>query len=46
MLIYGALPALLMALGALFLFRFPITKARHDEVRYELDALAKQSQSE
>ena len=46
MLIYGALPALLMALGALFLFRLPITKARHDEVRYKLDALAKQSRSE
>ena len=46
MLIYGALPALLMALGALFLVRFPITKARHDEVRYKLDALAKQSRSE
>ena len=46
MLIYGALPALLMALGALFLFRFPITKARHDEVRSKLDALAKQSRSE
>ena len=46
MLIYGVLPALLMALGALFLFRFPITKARHDEVRSELDALAKQSRSE
>ena len=42
MMIYGALPAVLMALGALFLFRFPITKARHDEVRAELDALAKQ----
>jgi GPH family glycoside/pentoside/hexuronide:cation symporter len=42
MMIYGALPAVLMAFGALFLFRFPITKARHDEVRAELDALAEQ----
>lgn len=38
MLIYGVLPALLMAGGALFLVRFPITRRRHAEVRAALDA--------
>jgi Na+/melibiose symporter-like transporter len=35
---YGALPAFLMALGVLFLRRFPITRERHAEVRAALDA--------
>jgi len=38
MLIYGAVPALLMGIGALFLRHFPITRERHAEVRAELDA--------
>ncbi len=38
MVIYGIVPALMMAGGALFLHRFPITRERHDEVRAELDA--------
>ncbi len=38
MMVYGAIPALLMGLGALFLRRFPITRERHDEVRAELEA--------
>ncbi len=38
MAIYGVLPALLMALGALFLRNFPITRERHAEVRAALDA--------
>ena len=37
MAIYGAVPALLMGLGALFLRRFPITRERHAEVRAALD---------
>ena len=40
MAIYGGLPALFMAIGALFLFDFPITRERHAAVRDELDALA------
>lgn len=36
MVIYGALPALLMTLGALFLRRFPITRERHAEIRAAL----------
>jgi Na+/melibiose symporter-like transporter len=39
MAIYGAVPAILMTLGALFLWRFPITRERHAEVRAALDAL-------
>jgi Na+/melibiose symporter-like transporter len=39
MAIYGGLPALFMAIGALFLFDFPITRERHAAVRDELDAL-------
>lgn len=35
--IYGAVPALLMAIGAFFLFRFPITRERHALVREALD---------
>jgi Na+/melibiose symporter-like transporter len=38
MAIYGAVPALLMGLGALFLRHFPITRERHAEVRAEIDA--------
>lgn len=38
MAIYGGVPALLMALGALFLRRFPITRERHAEIRAELEA--------
>ena len=38
MLIYGAVPALMMAAGVLFLRRFPITRERHAEVRAALDA--------
>ena len=38
MLIYGLLPALMMAAGVLFLRGFPITRERHDEVRAALEA--------
>ena len=38
MTIYGLVPALMMAAGALFLYRFPITRERHDEVRAALEA--------
>ncbi len=38
MAIYGGLPALLMAIGALFLRGFPIDRARHAEVRAALRA--------
>ena len=38
MTIYGLVPALMMATGALFLYRFPITRERHDEVRAALEA--------
>ena len=37
MVIYGGVPALLMAAGALFLRGFPITRERHAEVRATLD---------
>jgi Na+/melibiose symporter-like transporter len=40
MLIYGCVPALMMAAGTLFLYRFPITRERHAEVRAALDARA------
>lgn len=43
MAIYGAVPAILMALGALFLRRFPITRERHAEVRARLSARAAES---
>jgi hypothetical protein len=33
MIIYGCVPALTMAAGALFLIRFPMTKQRHAEAR-------------
>ena len=36
MAIYGALPALLMGIGALFLRGFPVTRERHAAVRAEL----------
>lgn len=36
MLIYGCVPAVMMASGALFLRRFPITRERHAEVRAAL----------
>jgi GPH family glycoside/pentoside/hexuronide:cation symporter len=36
MLVYGAVPALLMGIGAIFLRNFPITRARHAQVRAEL----------
>jgi len=35
--VYGAVPALLMGLGALMLWRFPITRERHAEVRALLE---------
>ena len=38
MTIFGLVPALMMAAGALFLYRFPITRERHDEVRAALEA--------
>jgi Na+/melibiose symporter-like transporter len=38
MAIYGGVPAILMALGALFLRRFPITRESHAAVRAELEA--------
>jgi len=38
MVIYGLLPASMMAAGALFLRRFPITRERHAEVRAALEA--------
>ena len=38
MAIYGGVPAILMAVGALFLRHFPITRERHDEVRIALEA--------
>ncbi|MDA0330252.1 MAG: MFS transporter [Gemmatimonadetes bacterium] len=34
--VYGGVPALLMGIGALFLYGFPITRERHAEVRAEL----------
>jgi Na+/melibiose symporter-like transporter len=40
MLIYGLLPAVMMAAGAAFLYRFPITRERHAQVRAALDARA------
>lgn len=40
MAIYGAVPAILMGVGALFLRRFPITRQRHAEVRAKLAAVA------
>ena len=36
--VYGGVPAVLMGLGALFLFRFPITRERHALVRAEIEA--------
>jgi len=36
MAIYGGVPAILMSIGALFLWRFPITRERHAEVRAAL----------
>ena len=38
MVIYGYVPALMMAAGVLFLRRFPITRERHAEVRAALQA--------
>ena len=38
--VYGGVPGLLMGLGALFLYRFPLTRERHAEVRAALDSLA------
>ena len=38
MAIYGGVPALLMFVGALFLRDFPITRARHAEVRARIEA--------
>ena len=37
MAIYGGVPAVLMGLGALFLWGFPITRERHAEVRAALE---------
>ncbi|MEM7410932.1 MAG: MFS transporter [Myxococcota bacterium] len=36
--IYGGVPAVMMAVGALFLVGFPITRERHAEVRARLEA--------
>ena len=36
--IYGGVPALLMAAGSAFLWRFPITRERHAEVRAQLES--------
>ena len=41
MAVYGGIPAILMGVGALFLRRFPITRAHHAAVRAELDARAR-----
>lgn len=41
MAIYGGIPAALMALGALVLRGFPITRERHADVRARLDARAR-----
>ena len=38
MLVYGFFPAAMMAIGALFLRGFPITRERHAQVRRELAA--------
>ena len=38
MLVYSLVPAAMMAAGALFLYRFPITRERHDEVRAAIEA--------
>jgi Na+/melibiose symporter-like transporter len=38
MAVYGAVPALLMGIGALFLRGFPITRERHAQVRAEIEA--------
>jgi Na+/melibiose symporter-like transporter len=46
MLIYGAVPATLMALGTLFLRDFPITRERHAEIRAVLDARGSRSTSD
>jgi Na+/melibiose symporter-like transporter len=35
--IYGLVPALMMAAGVLFLYRFPVTRERHAEVRAALE---------
>jgi len=40
MLIYGGLPAVMMTAGALFLWRFPIDRARHAEVRARIETRA------
>lgn len=36
--VYGWMPALLMAIGAPFLWHFPITKQRQEEMRAEIEA--------
>jgi Na+/melibiose symporter-like transporter len=38
MVVYGLVPAAMMAAGALFLLRFPIDRARHDQIRAALEA--------
>ena len=38
MFVYGCVPALLMAAGVAFLYRFPITREGHAEVRAALEA--------
>jgi Na+/melibiose symporter-like transporter len=38
MAVYGGVPALLMAAGALFLRGFPVTRERHAQVRARLEA--------
>lgn len=40
MAIYGGVPAVLMGIGVLFLLGFPVTRARHAEVRAKLDAIS------
>jgi Na+/melibiose symporter-like transporter len=41
MMIYGGVPAVLMAAGALFLRGFPITRDRHAQVRAALESRRK-----
>ncbi len=36
--VYGGVPAVMMAVGVLFLRNFPITRERHAEVRAALES--------
>jgi Na+/melibiose symporter-like transporter len=42
MVVYGAVPAVLMGAGALFLRRFPITRQRHAQVRAQLASVTRE----